>query len=119
MPEPATPGAGGADEDNLAFPRGLSAGDCLHAAFEQIAFDDPASWPGAIDAALRTRLPRTLQAGLTALLPKMVTYTLGDVLHTPLPGAAPPVTLKREVRLNAHGRSEGNGEGGQTWLCSR
>ena len=51
----ATVGAlppGVAPDDILRFPRGPSAGECLHAIFEHIDFTDPAGWNDGIDRGL-------------------------------------------------------------------
>jgi exodeoxyribonuclease V beta subunit len=51
--------AGIAEDDILRFPRGPSAGECVHAVFEAIDFTNPAQWQRAIDTALRNH-PQTL-----------------------------------------------------------
>jgi exodeoxyribonuclease V beta subunit len=40
-------------DDILDFPRGASAGECVHAVMEGADFTDPSSWPAAIEAALQ------------------------------------------------------------------
>jgi exodeoxyribonuclease V beta subunit len=74
--------AAAADPDDiLAFPRGPSAGECLHAAFERADFGDAATWPGAIAAALALHPQPGERQRLTLQLSGM----LDAVLHTPLP----------------------------------
>ena len=70
-----------ADDDMLRFPRGPSAGDCVHAVFERIDFGDAGGWPAAIAAALQAHPQPGSEAALSAMLARM----LGEVLHTPLP----------------------------------
>jgi exodeoxyribonuclease V beta subunit len=77
-----------AANDILRFPRGAVAGECLHAVFEHIDFTQPATWPGAIGAALAAhpapwRDPTEAHRG-----PAMLQGLLAQVLHTPLPGGA-------------------------------
>jgi exodeoxyribonuclease V beta subunit len=45
--------AGIADDDILRFPRGATAGDCIHALFESVDFTDSTGWERHVDAALR------------------------------------------------------------------
>ncbi|MGE4242847.1 exodeoxyribonuclease V subunit beta [Ramlibacter sp.] len=86
-----------ADDDILRFPRGARAGETLHAVFERADFADAASWPAAVDAALRARPPeaaaRDAQQGAMAL------RMLGDVLATPLPGGFRLSDVKPAKRL--------------------
>jgi exodeoxyribonuclease V beta subunit len=85
---PAAPPPDLAANDILRFPRGIGAGDCLHAALERIDFTDPRGWDGAIARALREH-PVSLRgvpaAAQPPLLHRMVTRMLGDVLRTELP----------------------------------
>jgi exodeoxyribonuclease V beta subunit len=48
--------------DILRFPRGPSAGDCLHAMFERADFTDSATWDGAIKRALALHPQRARDA---------------------------------------------------------
>ncbi|MDO9600249.1 MAG: UvrD-helicase domain-containing protein [Azoarcus sp.] len=73
-----------AADDILRFPRGPVAGDCLHAAFEQIDFGQPADWDAAIEAALRAHPQRVSGEAERARLPRMLRHLLDDVLATPL-----------------------------------
>ena len=87
------------DDDILHFPRGPDAGTCLHAVFERADFTDPASWPAAISAALREQPPAPPAGATAALLPRMLTRMLDDVLHTRLPGGMALAELPRSRRL--------------------
>jgi exodeoxyribonuclease V beta subunit len=49
-----------AADDVLRFPRGPSAGECVHAVFERIDFTDPATWERSIATALLDH-PQTLE----------------------------------------------------------
>jgi len=81
-PTPATIPA----DDILHFPRGASAGDCLHAAFEHADFGNPESWETAARAALRAHPQRGAESGsrteerLVAQIVKLV----GNVCSTSL-----------------------------------
>ncbi len=90
-------------EDIVRFPRGLTAGHCIHAVFETVDFTRPREWQGAIAAALRA-YPQALRPGQAAAqLPAMLANMLGDVLHTPLPGGmrlADVSAARRLVELN-------------------
>ncbi len=92
-------------DDILRFPRGASAGECLHAVFERIDFGDAASWPAAVQVALQ-RFARALpgQDASTAW-PQMLLRMLHDVLHTTLPGGVrlaqvPP--QRRQTEMEFH-----------------
>ncbi|MHB1375748.1 MAG: 3'-5' exonuclease, partial [Thauera sp.] len=80
-------------DDILRFPRGPSAGDCMHALFEAIDFTDPTGWDGAIDAALAMHPQTLVDPGAPATrsaeqsrtrLRRMLRGLLEDVLATPL-----------------------------------
>jgi exodeoxyribonuclease V beta subunit len=51
-PDGATLPAGLLEDDILRFPRGASAGECIHAVFENIDFTDESTWDPSIAAAL-------------------------------------------------------------------
>lgn len=75
--------------DILLFPRGASAGECLHAVFEHADSSAPASWPAAVDAALARH---GAELGLANDAPQhraAVLQMLQDVVHTPLLPAEP------------------------------
>ena len=100
--EPAPAGPMPADDDILRFPRGPAAGECLHTLFELVEFDDPTSWPSAIDRALAA-YPQRLAAGSDgALLPRMLAKLLADVVATPLLPASNLrlAMVNRSQRLN-------------------
>ncbi|MFI4889366.1 MAG: exodeoxyribonuclease V subunit beta [Steroidobacterales bacterium] len=86
-------------EDIVRFPRGLTAGHCIHAVFENADFTRPQGWNAAIAAALRAypQVPRQGQSA--AQLPGMLANMLRDVLHTPLPGGIRLAKLSPERRL--------------------
>ena len=75
-------------DDILRFPRGAVAGECLHAVFEHIDFTQPATWPGAIAAALAAHPPTWHDATAAPRGPAMLQNMLAQVLHTALPGGA-------------------------------
>jgi len=77
-----------APEDILRFPRGPSAGTCLHAMFDRIDFTDPAGWDEAVGRSLFAHpqfLPGASTTALTAQLAKMASRMLADVMNTKLP----------------------------------
>lgn len=74
-----------AADDILRFPRGRNAGSCVHAVFENSDFTDPATWPPAIDTALRTYPPETAGGAGVESLRNMLANMLRDVTATPLP----------------------------------
>jgi exodeoxyribonuclease V beta subunit len=90
-------------DDILNFPRGAEAGNCMHAVFERVDFTDPATWPAAIDTALREQPQAQAQAHagseLSALLPRMLNRMLADVLNTRLPGGLVLSGVTRARRL--------------------
>ena len=86
-------------DDVLRFDRGAVAGECLHAVFEQADFGDAATWPGAVDAALRRYGPALPSSDDAALRPRMLLNMLHDVLHTPLPTGGCLAELPRQRRL--------------------
>ncbi|CAI07654.1 ATP-dependent exoDNAse beta subunit [Aromatoleum aromaticum EbN1] len=77
------PAAAPGDDDILFFPRGPTAGDCIHAVFERLDFPASASRTPAIAAAL-TEHPQRAPGG--APLARMLERLVEDVLATPLPG---------------------------------
>lgn len=68
------------DDDILLFPKGASAGECIHRAFELCDFRDQASYDAAIEQALIDHPQGQATATLHAILHRM----MADVLHTPL-----------------------------------
>ncbi|MCL2657464.1 MAG: exodeoxyribonuclease V subunit beta [Betaproteobacteria bacterium] len=67
--------------DILHFPRGASAGDCLHAAFEHADFRDPGTWKAAAALALQEHPQRGADV---ARHRKQIMNLLQDVCATPL-----------------------------------
>lgn len=81
-------------DDILRFPRGGSAGECVHRVFERVDFTAPAGWPAVIDAAL-DGLPGTDASNRPARA-AMLMRMLREVCQAPLlPAAegAPPLRL--------------------------
>ncbi|CAH2782002.1 MAG: Exodeoxyribonuclease V beta chain (EC [Candidatus Burkholderia crenata] len=84
MPVPAAPVQLAAD-DILAFPRGPSAGECLHRMYELADFTNPATWPAAIERALHEHpIPVSASDALAADLPAMMARLLADTVATEL-----------------------------------
>jgi exodeoxyribonuclease V beta subunit len=77
-----------AAHDILRFPRGPSAGDCVHAAFERADFTDPSSWDSAIRRALTLHPQGSSDAArrLADLHGQMLRGMLEAVVSTALPG---------------------------------
>ncbi len=76
-------------DDILRFSRGPTAGECLHALFETIDFNDPSHWDPMIDRALHLyplSLPTPSLDMKESLqrLPNMLKGLLNNVIHTPL-----------------------------------
>jgi exodeoxyribonuclease V beta subunit len=77
-----------AADDILRFPRGVGAGDCLHAVLERIDFTASTGWDDAIARALRQHpvsLPGAPTPESNALLRRMIARMIDDVVHTQLP----------------------------------
>ena len=91
--------------DILRFPRGPSAGDCVHAMFEHADFIDSSSWDGAIKRALAIHPQGAPDArsGLAALHRQMLRRMLEDVMSTPLPGGIVLGKVATTRRLNELG----------------
>lgn len=90
-----------APDDILRFPRGASAGDCIHRVFEHADFTDPTRWPRVVAAALAGLPPADDGAGPP--LAPMLLRLLRDVCRTPLPTGGAPLTLAHvtpQRRLN-------------------
>ncbi len=106
-----------APDDILRFPRGTSAGECLHAIFERIDFTAPAGWSDAIGRGLSAHpqfVPGVRATEHSALLAGMTARMLRDLTRTTLPdgivlGAVPTARRLTELefslpapRLSAH-----------------
>jgi exodeoxyribonuclease V beta subunit len=92
--------------DILRFPRGPSAGDCFHAAFEHADFTDPATWDKAIARALARHPQRMRVAGEgkpLQLQRDMLRGLLGEVLSAQLPDGIVLGSLPNHQRLNELG----------------
>ena len=77
-----------APDDILRFPRGPSAGECLHAILERIDFTNPAGWNDAIARGLSAHpqtLPGVRAAEQSSLLTDMTSRMLTNVMSTKLP----------------------------------
>jgi len=85
-PSPVAPIQLDAD-DFLAFPRGPSAGECLHRMYELADFTKPATWPEAIKRALHEHpipIPVSASEALAANLPAVMARLLADTVATEL-----------------------------------
>ena len=97
-----------APDDILRFPRGTSAGECLHAIFEHIDFTAPAGWSDAIERGLSAHpqfLPGVRAAEQSPLLAGMAARMLHDVTSTTLPdgivlGAVPTARRLTELEFS-------------------
>jgi exodeoxyribonuclease V beta subunit len=89
--------------DILRFPRGPSAGDCLHAMFERADFTDPSTWDGAIKRALALHPQRAGDASGAALQRRMLQGLLEAVMACPLQGGVVLGKVPQERRLNELG----------------
>lgn len=89
-----------AGTDILRFPRGTTAGDCIHAVFEHADFTLAAGWARVIESALRA-FPQVPRAGTAAEdLPAMLASMLADVVRTPLPSGFRLADVPRSRRLD-------------------
>ena len=88
-PDPEYPSAPLAADDILGFPRGTTAGICVHAVMEAADFTQALTWPGAIERALAAH-PQTLagveRSEADRRLPLMLATMLKNVVDMPLPG---------------------------------
>ncbi|WP_119024632.1 exodeoxyribonuclease V subunit beta [Burkholderia sp. PAMC 26561] len=72
-------------DDILAFPRGPSAGECLHRMYELADFTEPATWPEAIKKALHEHpVPLSVFDAPETDLPLMMSRVLADTVKTEL-----------------------------------
>ncbi len=70
-------------DDILRFARGAVAGECLHALFERIHFDDAADWGRQVQAVLQRFAP-ALPPADEVLRRRMLLNMLHDVMHATL-----------------------------------
>ncbi len=72
-------------DDILAFPRGPSAGECLHRMYELADFTDTDTWSKAIKSALHEHpIPLSASEAPAANLPAMMARVLADTVTTEL-----------------------------------
>jgi exodeoxyribonuclease V beta subunit len=93
---------GVAADDILRFPRGVGAGDCLHAVLERVDFTEAVGWDDAIVRALRLHpvsLPGTPGAASQQLLRRMIARMIDDVVHTELPDRIRLESIRSDRRL--------------------
>ena len=92
-------------DDILRFPRGPSAGDCVHAMFERADFTDAASWDGALKRALALHPQRggNLSGAAVALHRAMLRSLIENVLSTPLEHGITLGQIPMNRRLNELG----------------
>ncbi|TAL95410.1 MAG: exodeoxyribonuclease V subunit beta [Paraburkholderia sp.] len=88
-----------APDDILGFPRGAAAGECLHLMFELADFSDPATWPAAIERALRER-PAPALPELARQMPSMMHALLTDIVATELVPGMTLAALNPQHRMN-------------------
>jgi exodeoxyribonuclease V beta subunit len=91
-----------APDDILRFPRGVSAGECLHAIFEHIDFTAPAGWSNAIARGLSAHpqfVPGARATEQTPLLASMTGRMLDDVTRTTLPDGIVLASIPTTRRL--------------------
>jgi exodeoxyribonuclease V beta subunit len=92
-------------DDILHFPRGPSAGDCVHAMFERADFTDLLSWDGALKRALALHPQRggNLSGAAVALHRAMLRGLIENVLTTPLERGLTLGEIPMNRRLNELG----------------
>ena len=91
--------------DILRFPRGASAGDCVHALFEHADFTDPAGWDASIERALALHPQRAQGHAPPALHRAMLRALLENVLGAALPDGIVLGRVPNTRRLNELGFS--------------
>ena len=90
-PPGSAPSAALEDDDFLRFPRGVAAGECVHAVFERVDFTEPSRWPGHVAAVLAAQ---GTPADSVTLQSRRLLRLLHDVIATALPvGPALPLVL--------------------------
>ncbi len=90
-------------DDIVRFPRGTTAGDCVHAVLERCDFTDRRTWDAAIDEALLIHPqhsdPRD-RARFGPLHGRMLNHMLEDLTVTRLPGGVLLSEVALTVRMN-------------------
>lgn len=94
--EPAAPIA---HDDILLFPRGPSAGECLHRMYELADFTDPSTWNSAIERALHEH-PIPAPEPLAGVLPSMMQHLLANTIATELVPGMALGTIANKRRMN-------------------
>ncbi|CAN7263952.1 exodeoxyribonuclease V subunit beta [Caballeronia sp. LjRoot34] len=88
-------------DDILLFPRGPSAGECLHRMYELADFTDLATWPEAIERALHEHpIPVSASDSLASNLPEMMARLLADTVATELVPGMRLDTIATKRRMN-------------------
>ncbi len=97
--------------DILHFPRGASAGDCLHAAFEFADFGDPSVWEAAAHNALRDHPQHGAEpdSPTAARLTNQIVELLGNVCASELLPGLRLAELPNKHRLTELGFHLANG----------
>ncbi len=103
--EPTAVPADLAKEDILLFPRGPSAGECIHAVFEKVDFTDETTWAPVINRALDIHPPRSFERLATTppVQRQMLHRMLKDVLATELTNGVFLNRVARSRRINELG----------------
>lgn len=86
-------------DDILAFPRGPSAGECLHRMYELADFTNPSTWPEAIKGALHEH-PVPAPEPPASEMPAMMARLLADTVATELVPGLRLDTIPPKRRMN-------------------
>lgn len=89
-----------ANDDILAFPRGMDAGTCLHAMLERSDFRDRQTWLPAVRAGLALHPQSLPGADARGRLERMALSMIEDVVGTPLPTGFALQDVDRARRLD-------------------
>ena len=84
-------------QDILQFPRGASAGECIHHVLEHIDFTNPQTWPACVDATLE-RFPQVLGGKGDAAL--QLLGMIEDLVRTALVAGITLRSITPTQRLN-------------------
>jgi exodeoxyribonuclease V beta subunit len=88
-----------ADDDILGFPRGASAGDCLHRMLELADFTQTDSWPSAVERALHEH-PMPAPEPLATRLRPMMLRLIADTVETEIAPGMRLKSIEMKRRLN-------------------